>query len=238
MPESEASFSDRAQKARDLHAACAGLNPVYTAPPQGVTLAALDLKIIACETLNNAVVGDGSIWSDAAQQRVSTAATIKTTTTQLLSYIKSSTGWKSKYPAAKRFGDAIRGIKHPRKTAAPPAPGATPAKKRSRGGQSYAELETNWRGLVNLAIGLAGFAPTDLKIQTGTVSGLLSTLKGLNGQISGLEAKLSEAQMDRQKAFYQEESGLEDMFQAVKTTVKGQYGATSSQCAQVKSLTW
>jgi len=151
---------------------------------------------------------------------------------------KSSTAWKSKCPAAKRFADAIRGIKHPRKPAAPPAPGETPAALRQRGGQSYAELETNWRGLVNLASGLPGFAPTDVKIQASTLGGLLSSIKGMNGDISGLEAALSEAQMDRLKAYFKEEEGLEYQFFTIKTTVKGQYGTSSSQWAQVKGSRW
>lgn len=238
MPDSEQSFSDRAQKARDLHAACNKFSPVYSPPPLGVTLGAFMQKIVACEGLNDAVVTHESNWSDGVQQRITTAATIKTTATQLLNYIKSSTAWKSKCPAAKRFADAIRGIKHPRKPAPPPAPGATAAAPRQRGGQSYAELETNWRGLVNLAAGLPGFAPTDAKIQTGTISGLLSTLKGLNGQISSLEAALSEAQMDRQKAYFKAEEGLEFLFTTLKTTVKGQYGTSSSQWAQVKGSRW
>ena len=238
MPDSEKSFSDRAQKARDLHAACSGFSPVYTPPPLGVTLAAFMQSIIACEALNNAVVVHESNWSDAVEQRINTAATIKTTATQLLNFIKSSTAWKSKCPAAKRFADAIRGIKHPRKPAAPPVPGETPATVRQRGGQSYAELETNWRGLVNLATGLPGFAPTDAKIQAGTLNGLLSDIKGLNGNISGLEAALSEAQMDRLKAYFKEEEGLEFQFTKIKTTVKGQYGTSSSQWAQVKARRW
>ena len=238
MPDSEKSFSDRAQKARDLHAACAGFAPAYVAPPQGVTLAALDSKITLCENLNNAVVQESSAWSGAVEQRSATAAIIKTTATQLLNYLKSSSAWKSKCPAAKRFADAIRGIKHPRKPAAPPVPGETPATLRQRGGQSYAELETNWRGLVNLAVGLPGFAPSDTKIQAGTLNGLLSSIKGLNGQISGLEAALSEAQLDRLKAYFQAEAGLEFLFATVKTTVKGQYGTGSSPWAQVKGMRW
>ncbi len=238
MPDSEQSFSDRAQKARDLHAACSGFAPVYTPPPLGLTLAAFMQKIIACEALNNAVVAHNANWSDAVEQRITTAGTIKTTATQLLNYIKSSTAWKSKCPAAKRFADAIRGIKHPRKPAAPPVPGETPATLRQRGGQSYAELETNWRGLVNLAVALSGFAPTDVKIQVGTLNGLLSSIKGLNESISGLEAALSEAQMDRQKAYFKEEEGMEFQFTTIKITVKGQYGTSSSQWAQVKGSRW
>lgn len=238
MADSEKSFSDRAQKARDLHAACAGFTPVYAAPPQGTTLAALDTMIISCETFNNAVEGHDTNWSDAVTQRIGVAKTIKLTSTQLINYIESGPTWKSKFPKAKRFADAIRGIKHPRKPTAPPPPGEPPAKRRERGGQSYAELETNWRGLVALATGLAGYAPMGTEIQLGTINGLLSSIKNLNTTISTLEAALSEAQIERKKAFEAPLTGLAEMFKSVKQTVKGQYGAASTQWAQVKGMNW
>lgn len=238
MAESEKSFSDRAQKARQLHDACAGFAPVYAPPAGGTTLAAFMTKIGACETLNNTVTGNDSIWSEAVTQRLGVTKTIKATTTQLINFIKASTTWKSKLPAAQRFANAIRGMKPPLKPLPPPPPGTPPKKRRERGGQSFAELETNWRGLVTLATGLAGFAPTDVKIQAGTINGLLSSLKNLNDTIPGQEAALSESQQDRYKAFYEPDLGLEDLFKSVKTTVKGNYGSTSSQWAQVKGMKW
>jgi len=238
MADSEKSFSDRAQKARGLHDACAGFAPAYAPPPGGTGLAAFMTKITGCETLNNMVAGHDSIWSDSVTQRNTLTKTIKATTTQLINYIKSSTTWKSKLPAAQRYANAIRGMKPPLKPLPPPPPGTPAKKRRERGGQSFAELETNWRGLVTLATALPGFAPTDVKIQGGRVKGLLSTLKGLNDAIPGQEEALSESQQDRYKAFYQPELGLEDLFQSVKTTVKGNYGASSSQWAQVKGMKW
>lgn len=238
MAESEKSFSDRAQKARGLHDAAEEFAPVYAPPSGGTTLAAFMTKITACEGLNNAVGGNDVVWSDSVTQRITLTKTIKATTTQLINYIKSSSTWKSKLPAAQRYANAIRGMKPPLKPLPPPPPGTPAKKRRERGGQSFAELETNWRGLVTLATGLPGFAPTDLKIQAGTLGGLLSALKGLNDAIPGQEAALSESQQDRFKAFYQPELGLEDLFQSVKTTVKGNYGSTSSQWAQVKGMKW
>jgi len=178
------------------------------------------------------VTGAETAWSDAVVQRIDVARTIKPRTTQLLNYILSSTTWKS--------GQAFRQRDPGHQDAAQAAAAAGPAReeKRERGGQSYPELESNWRGLVNLATGLPGFAPPDVEIQAGTLNGLLSQLRGLNGSIPALEAALGEAQEDRQKAFYDEETGLPDRFQQVKTTVKGQYGVGSSQWEQVKGMKW
>jgi hypothetical protein len=238
MADSEKSFSDRAQKSRQLHDACAGFAPVYAPPAGGTTLGTFMTKIQACETLNNMVTGNGSIWSEAVTQRISVTKTIKATTTQLINFIKGSTTWKSKLPAAQRFANAIRGMKPPPKPLPPPPPGTPPKKRRERGGQSFAELETNWRGLVTLATGLPGFAPTDSKIQASTLNGLLSSIKNLNDTIPGQEAALSESQQDRYKAYFEPEKGLEDLFKNVKTIVKGNYGSTSSQWAQVKGMKW
>ena len=144
----------------------------------------------------------------------------------------------ARLPAAKRFADAIRGVKTSRKAPPPPVPGAAAAKERQRGGQSYAELEKNWRGLTSLTAGLTGFAPTDAKIQAGTLNGLLSSLASANQQLPGLEAALSAAQQARMVAFFETDKGLADLFQQVKTSVKGQYGVGSPQWGQVKGVRW
>lgn len=238
MAESERSFADRLQKAQQLRDACAGFAPVYSTPPQGTTLPAFTTKIAGCDADHQAVESAEILWSEAVERRTGIADTIRTTATQLLNYIKSSTAWKTKLPKAKQFADAIRGIKHPRKAPAPAPPGGTAPKRRQRGGQSYAELERNWRALVTLAGGLAGFAPTDVKIQLGTINGLLSSIRGVNSEISASEATLGEAQQVRQQGFYEEDAGLESLFLAVKTNVKGQYGTASPQWAQVKGMKW
>lgn len=238
MSDSERSFVDRVQKARSLHDACAGFTPVYAPPPQGVMLPAYFVKITACDAHNNAARDALVPWQEVVEMRSDTADTIKKTTTQLINYIKGSAAWRSKYTAAKRFADAIRGMKPPRKPALPPAPDQPPASQHERGGQSFAELEANWRGLVTLTGGLSGYAPTEVKIQLGTLNGLLSSMHGHNGEFSKKDAALSEAQKDRFKGFLEEDMGLAALFIGVKTNVKGQYGNTSTQWAQVKGLRW
>jgi len=238
MPDSEKSYVDRAQKSRNLHAACAGYNVAYVPAPQGTSLAVFLGKIVECEGLNNSVEGALDMWSEKVDQRVAVSETIKLTSTQLLAYIESSPAWEAKVPRAKKYANAIRGIKHPRKPLPPTPPGGTPAKRRQRGGQSYAELETNWRGLVNLATGLPGFAPTSVKIQAGTLNGLLSTLRGLNETLPADEEAVSEAQKLRQKAFVETKVGLKARFDSVKQNVKGQYGTDSAEWAQVKGMSY
>ena len=238
MANSERSFVDRAQKAQNLHDACVDFTPAYAPPPQGVTLAAFDAKINACVVLNNAAADALVPWQEVVDMRSETAEMIKKTTTQLINYIKGSPAWRSKFTAAKRYADAIRGIKPTRKPPLPPAPNQPPVSQHERGGQSYAELESNWRGLVTLTGGLSGFAPTEDKIKMSTLNGLLSAIHSYNGEFSRKDAALSEAQKDRFKGFFEEEKGLAALFMGVKTNVKGQYGNSSTQWAQVKGAGW
>lgn len=237
MPQSEASYADRVQKARNLYDAVSGLSPVFVPAPGGVSLPTFDAAIDTCDSLVGTVDSAKANWQDAVGRRSTTAKTIQDTTTQLINYIKSSTTWKNMYAAAKRFADAVRGKKATLPPLPEPPPGETPAKRIQRGGESFAELEKNWRGLVNLAIALPGFSPVDVKIQAGTISGLLSSIRSLNEEVSLKEAALSEAQQARYSAFYAT-GGLGEMFQTLKVGVKGQYGTTSPQWAQVKGIKW
>ncbi len=238
MSDSERSYVDRVSKALTLHDACDGFTPIYAPPPGGVALPAFALKITACDTLNNAARDALVPWQETVDMRAETAGTIKKTTTQLINYIKGGPAWRSKFTAAKRFADAIRGMKPPRKIPPPPAPDQPPATQHERGGGSFAELEANWRGLVTLTGGLSGYAPTEVKIQLGTLNGLLSSMHSLNTEFSRKDAALSEAQKDRFKGFFEEGKGLAALFVGVKTNVKGQYGNQSTQWAQVKGTRW
>jgi hypothetical protein len=237
MPESEQSFQDRVQKSQVLHDACNGFTPVYLPAPDTTTLASYQTKINAAGPLNNAVNGAASDLSDAITRRVEQVVLIKAATTDLIAYIKGVPAWKARYPKAKQFADAIRGFKPPRKPLPEPAPGEQPAKRNQRGGQSYAEIESNWDALVTLAIALPGFSPQNAAVGAPTISGYLSSIKALNKEVALKETILGEAQRLRQQGFYGE-GGLAELFQEVKGNVKGQYGQSSTQWAQVKGMRW
>jgi hypothetical protein len=237
MAESEQSYADRTQKSQNLHDACNGLSPAYAAPAGGVTLAAFQGKIDACDELIADVDNATANWRDAVNRRSDVANEIRGTVTNLLAYIKTVPGWKAQYPQAKIFSDAIRGVKTPRKTVTDPQPDEPPARTHQRGGQSYAEIEKSFRGLVNLSLGLGGFAPANAAISAAAISALLSSVTALNEEVSMKESALRETQQLRQAAFY-DEDGLAGMFRDVKLNVKGQYGVGSTQWGQVKGMKW
>lgn len=237
MPDSEQSYADRTQKAQNLHDACIGFSPAYSAPSGGVTLAALQSQIDDCDDSIATVDGATADWRDAINRRMDTTDSIRSVVTDLLAYIRTVPAWKASAPQAKIFSDAIRGVKTPRKPVETPEPDTPTPRRNQRGGQSYAEIEKNFRGLVNLAIGLAGFAPSNTAISAGAISALLSSITALNEEVSVKEGALREAQQLRQASFY-DTGGLADKFRDVKLTVKGQYGVNSTQWGQVKGMKW
>ena len=240
MADSEKSFADRVQKTTSLLAAATGFTPTYTPADILFSLTTVTTKNTAAETANNNVAAALSTWSTAVQQRLAQSDLIKARATMLINYIKSNTAWKTQAVRAKQLADAIRNIKIARKTTPPAAPG-TPAAAapRQRGGQSYAEIEQNWRSLVSLATSLPGYAPpiTNTNLQTLNLTLTVTTMATLNDTIATTEEALSNIRQQRLDTYFGPD-GLAVKFAGLKQAIKGQYGPSSAQWTQVKGIKW
>ncbi len=229
MSKSETSFVQRIHKTDRLLAAAAGFIPAYEPADSGLLLAAVTAVLANAEPLNAAVADAITAWSAVVQERRAQIALIKARGTLLINYLRSNPAWATSLPRAKLLADAIRDIR-------PRVPGSS---ARQRCAQSCSQIEGNWQSLTALAIGLPGYAPpaTNTALQPAALTALHTHLTTLNEAIATHEETLSTLRQQRLDA-YNGPDGLKEKFKGLKQAIKGQYGHTSTQFLQIKSLRW
>lgn len=240
MANSERSFPDRNQKVTTLVAAAAGFNPAYAPLDLLMSISTVTAKNTACEALNSSVATAITNWYGPVQNRIAQVALIKARSTAILSYIKPNPVWKFSFGHAKQIADIIRNVRPPRKATLPADP-TTPAAvaARQRGAQSFADIQQNWKSLVNLVIALPGYAPpaANAPLQAANLTALLTTITSLNSSIPTLEQAIATLRAQRYDAYFGID-GLKSKFDGMKLAIKGQYTPPSTQWTQVKGLSW
>ena len=243
MANSERSFIDRHQKSVSLVSAAIGFSPAFAPFDNSLTTVNFSTTLTAVATANTAVGTARTDFSNAVQTRLALVQGVPKLTTRIVNYVKSNPSWKVQFPRIKELGDKVRKIKPPLKTATPPAPQPgqptpPPEKPRDRGDGSYAEIAENFKLLVAALNALPGYAPADPEITLATLTALGTQMEANNLTVGAADTALDTAQRTRYALYYDEGTGLADKFAAFKQEVKGQYGQSSTQYAQVKGIKW
>ena len=243
MPISEKSYRDREAKAQSLRDATAGFAPVFA--PADVSLSAANFQtFIAGAGARNTNVENLEVnYTNNSTARVALVKSIRAAVTQAVGFVKSNKAWATQFKAVKMAADKLRGVNPPSKVElpVPPAvggPPVTPERPRSKGEQAYVELAAHLEKFITAITACAPYTPPSAAITLSAFGGMVSQFKGLNAFISTLEMQLTSARESRRKLYYEGEECLERKFQAVKDSVKGQYGQASTEYGGVKALTW
>ena len=243
MPNSEESFIDRTQKGHAILNAVSGFTPAYSPPDNAINVAKFTLFMNEVDSANEAVATADTAYSNAVTTRKTASDAAQKLTTRVVNFVAAGPVWKLEFPRIKELADKVRRIKPPRKTPPPPilppgTPPPPPEKPRDRGDGSYAEIAANFKTLAEAVNALVGYSAPGTDIDGPALTALAGQLEGNNGAVGTTDTALDRAQRARVEIFYAPESGLEDKFQAIKKAVKGQYGQSSTQYAQVKGIKW
>lgn len=243
MANAEKSYRDRQGRSQVLIDTCAMFSPSYAPSDSSLTQANFTVFLGGVDTANTSVENLEVNYTNNAEARIALVKTIRAATTQAVGYVKSNKAWATQFKAVKMAADKLRGVSPPTKPAppAPPTPGGDPpaaADPRNRGEQAYAELQAHLSTLITALTACPGYNPPSLSIQLNTFHGLLSQFRGLNMFLCTLSAQLTTAREARRTLYYVGDNCLEIKFQAIKNSVKGQYGQNSSQYNAVKGLKW
>lgn len=239
------SFTDRLQRGFEMHDIIADFDPAYApGPPTGeeldLQLPAFHAKLAATELLNNEAEDAAQLYSQTATDREKHLETVLASATSVLAYLRSK---------KKTLGTLLRGSEtvvkrmrgaRPKKKKVPlPEGEVPPAPVRNRGQQSYMEQSGHLRTLINLLTGKAGYAPpAGHAAHLDHLNSLLSSLRSFNTTICQQDAILIHAESARYDGYFDKHTGLHDYFHAMKESVKGIYGATSSQYGDIAGKTW
>jgi hypothetical protein len=241
----ERSFTDRLQRGLEMHDIIAGFIPAYApGAPAGaeldLRLPAFHAKLTATELLNNAADDAALLYSQTATDRENHLDTVLTAATSVLAYLRSK---KKTLGTLLRGAETVvkrmRGARPKKKNTPLPEGEVPPAPERNRGQQSYMEQAGHLRTLINLLTGKPGYAPPVGHLaHLDHLNALLSSLRGYNTTICQQDADLIHAESERYDGYFEKHTGLHDHFQAMKESVKGIYGAASSQYGDIAGKTW
>jgi len=83
--------------------------------------------------------------------------------------------------------------------------------------------------MISLVTAAGTYAPNETELKIESLKSFLETLKAKNAASISAEVRLSNARIERDKIFYDMETGMLDIGRDIKTYVKSAFGATSPE---------
>ena len=234
----ETSFVDRHARGLLLRDMTAGFSLAFNPADTSLTATNFQTFLGTVGTLNGDIAGAQGAYKTQSVTRVTLVKTIKTTVTQALARLKSNAVWSSEWVSAKQVADRLRGGRPPKPKA--PAEGEPPEteKKRNSGEQAYAEVAGAFEKFIAIVLTAPGYAAgVPAAINAASLAGLLTAIKTQNSALCTLSAAILGNQKKRVKLYF-EKGGFQEKFQAVKESVKSQYGQSSAEYQSVKAVKW
>ncbi len=233
MANAETTFADRLQRGRNMQAATAAFDPVFAPADVSLDPATFATFLDGLMTLNDAVTDAEANWKDEVAVRAAQTKELKTLALRVLSRVKSNSAWDRRLAAVKKAVDDLRGYRPNRKSTPPPGEGE---RRPARADQSYGDIQNLAKKLIAALGKVSGYdtgAPADITIAAMTAKQEL--LAATNTAVAGLEQDLFSARMARKMA-YDYPDGLRDKMKATKQATRAQYGASSVEFMEVRSI--
>lgn len=237
MAISERSFADRLQRGQLLQTAVAGFSPDFVPADAELLPDAFATFLGTLDDLNTEVGTFSAQYTTGVEERTPMVADIKERAARVLEYVKSNAVWKAFVPGLKKSVDKIRGNRPRQPTAPSPGenPASPPAKKRSQGEQSFADIEENFERLIAALGSVPGYAPPAAELALAALASLANDFAAKNLAMSTLGNVLGMKQKSRLD-LYDGPGGLREKMKAIKSSVRAQYGTSSAEYEQVKGI--
>lgn len=175
--------------------------------------------------------------TSAINLRKSLMLQVKDRATRAVNFVGGPGAWDQYLPAVKQAADKVRNFKPTKKATPPPADGAPPAKKRMTGQQSYGDIDGPFEKLIEAIKLVPGYAPTpESQIQVATLSTLQTNYRAANKSAATTDAAMTKAERARKAIYDGAKDSLRTKMKAIKKATRGQYGPSSAEFAQVKSI--
>ena len=102
--------------------------------------------------------------------------------------------------------------------------------------QSYDSIYENFRSLRDLAEQDGGYNPNETEVKIATLTTIENEMLAANENVENENNILGNRRVDRDKRFYKDTDGLLEVARAFKKYIRGKYGITSPQFAQISQL--
>lgn len=153
--------------------------------------------------------------------------------TRTLNYFKSTDASDQVKADAKGLADRFRGygVKVDKLPDGTPDPADV-----STSHQGFVQKADTFKQLVDLYGGDANYVPNEADLKVPALQLLATAMKTANDNIGTIIAPVGTARITRDKALYEEKTGIVDVAQACKDYVKGVFGATAAETKTVTGI--
>ncbi|MCZ8023028.1 MAG: hypothetical protein O9302_01315 [Cyclobacteriaceae bacterium] len=223
----------------DLISFCTGYGATYNPSRAALKLPALNTQNTAANAAMQAVKVAKTNYDNATNAREITFKQLKSLSTKIINALASTEATEQTIDDAKTTNNKIQG-KRAKAKDKPDAnaadPNAPTPKTISASQQSYDKLIDHFAQLVATLTAEPKYTPNENELKVTSLNTLLTDLKAKNTAVINATTALSNARIARDKALYDETTGLLAIAQDVKQYVKSLYGASSPQYKQVTAL--
>lgn len=153
--------------------------------------------------------------------------------TRTLNYFESTKASKQIKSDAKGLADRFRGygVRVDKLADGTPDPADV-----STSHQGFVQKADSFKQLIDLYISEPLYAPNENEIKTATLTALYNSMKAANDNIGTILAPVETVRITRDKALYEEETGMVDVSASCKDYVQGLFGASSAEAKLVRKI--
>jgi hypothetical protein len=237
MANTEQTFADRLQRGSTMQSKTAGFAPAFDPADATLDPVTFDTFLQSVVAANLAVATTGAAETSKAKVRRDFMLQIKDRTTRLVNYVGSNEAWDQYFTAVKQAADKVRNFRPSKKAVTPPNGDTLPAKKRMTGQQSYGDIDGLFEKVLEAVKLVPAYAPpVTSQIQLVTLGTLQTSYRQANKDVATTEAAASKAVRTRKALYDAKTNSLRSKMKAIKKATRAQYGASSAEFADVKSI--
>lgn len=223
----------------DLISFCAAYGPSYNPTKAVLKVAALNTQLTAANAAVQAVKIAKTAYDNATNAREITFKPLKPLITKVVNALAATEATAQTVADARSSNNRIQGRRAKAVTkpdAKALAEGAEPVRTASISQQSFDKQIDNFAQLIATLAAEPKYLPNENDLKLAALNTLLADMKAKNTAVINANTAVSNARIARDKALYDNTTGLNVTAQAVKVYVKSVYGATSPQYKQVSVL--
>lgn len=194
--------------------------------PAKDTLKIPHLNVIATKAQSNLdnVILEKTQYRNAINNRVMAFEDLKSLSTRLINALQTTEASEEMIKDAKGFNRKLHGKSASSNTTI------------STSQQSYDQLIQHFAGLISLLKAEASYKPNESELKIETLTAKQNDLIVKNYAVSVAYATISNSRISRDKALYENNTGLVDVAAEIKSYIKSVFGSSSSEFALIKGI--
>ena len=234
-PNNERTFGDRLARGRTMQGKIELFTPAFAPDDTSLTAANFKTFLDSVEAKNGEVADAEGAEDDAIALHKTLYEQIKTRTLRVVDTVSGNESWALYLPKVKENAAMVRNSRPPKREK--PVPGAPEKPKRNTGQQSYGDIDRWFEKLIASVKVIPGYTPAaSSNVQITQLETLLDNYRGASKDAVNKSAAASKVRTERDTLYNAKTGSLRTKMKSIKSSTGGQYGRTSAQYAEVKSI--